>query len=95
MNKGSKEYLSQFFTPDKLKQGVALFGGFLSALFFFLKGIGITFSWFNEETIDLFSSVLINAVPFILLIYGVYKNSYIMTEKAKKQEEALKQKGLK
>lgn len=95
MNQGSKDYLSQFMTADKLKQGIALFGGFLSALFFLLQGLGIHLSWFNEETIGLFSALLINIIPFVLLIYGVYKNSYILTDKAKQQEEALKKKGLK
>lgn len=80
---------------DKLKQYVALFGGLLSAVLLFLGTLNIEFEWFNAESIGAFEGVLIAAVPFALLVYGVYKNTYIVTDKAKKQERALKQKGLK
>lgn len=82
-------------TADKLKQYVALVGGFLGALLLFLQALGINLEWFNQQTIDSFVGVLLAAVPMVLVIYGVYKNSYIITQKAKKQEEVLKQKGLK
>lgn len=80
---------------DKLKQLVALIGGWLSAVLLFLQSLGIEFGWFNEETIGTFSEVLIATVPFILVTYGVYKNSYVITKEAKEQEEELKKKGLK
>lgn len=82
-------------TKDKLKQYVGLFGGLLSAILLFLGTLNIEFEWFNVDSIGAFEGVLIALVPFILLIYGVYKNSYIITDKAKKQEEELKRKGLK
>ncbi|MGF9975909.1 phage holin [Viridibacillus arvi] len=44
---------------------------------------------------DAFINALFAAVPFILIVYGVYKNSYIMTKQAKEQEQLLKEKGLK
>lgn len=80
---------------DKLKQYIGLFGGLLSAILLFLGTLNIKFEWFNEASISAFEGVLIAAVPFALLIYGVYKNSYIVTKKAKRQEEELKRKGLK
>lgn len=80
---------------DKLKQYIALFGGLLSAVLLFLQSLGITFTWFTNETIDTFVNALLAAVPFILVVYGVYKNSYIVSKRAKEQEELLKQKGLK
>lgn len=82
-------------TTDKLKQYVGLFGGLLSAVLLFLTTLNIEFEWFNMESIGAFEGVLIALVPFVLLIYGVYKNSYIITDNAKKQEEELKKKGLK
>ncbi|MFE6167000.1 phage holin [Viridibacillus arvi] len=82
-------------TTDKLKQYIALFGGLLSAVLLFLQSLGFTFTWFTDSTIDAFINTLFAAVPFILIVYGVYKNSYIMTKQAKEQEELLKQKGLK
>lgn len=80
---------------DKLKQYVGLFGGLLSAVLLFLGTLNVEFEWFNSESIGAFEGVLIAVVPFALLIYGVYKNSYIITNKAKKQEQELKKKGLK
>ncbi|RNC96259.1 phage holin [Lysinibacillus halotolerans] len=82
-------------TSDKLKQYIALFGGLLSAILLFLQSLGINFSWFTDDTINAFVEVLLNAVPFVLVIYGVYKNTYIVTKKAKEQEKALKEEGLK
>lgn len=80
---------------DKLKQYVALFGGVLSALYLFLQSIGLNFERFNEVSIEAFVNLLISFVPFVLVIYGVYKNTYIITRKAKKQEKELKRRGLK
>ncbi|MFP7202224.1 phage holin [Lysinibacillus halotolerans] len=82
-------------TTDKLKQYIALFGGLLSAILLFLQSLGINFSWFTDNTINAFVEVLSNAVPFVLVIYGVYKNTYIVTQKAKEQEKTLKEEGLK
>lgn len=80
---------------DKLKQHIALFGGLLSAVLLFLGTLNVQFDWFNADSIDAFIGVLIAAVPFILLIYAVYKNTYLVTKKAKRQEQELKRKGLK
>jgi protein-S-isoprenylcysteine O-methyltransferase Ste14 len=80
---------------DKIKQYIGLFGGFLSAVLLFLGTLNVEFEWFTTDSIDAFIAVLIAFIPFALLIYGVYKNSYIMTGKARKQEQELKRKGLK
>ncbi|MFJ7933729.1 phage holin [Sporosarcina sp. NPDC096371] len=80
---------------DKLKQYVALFGGWLSAVLLFMGTLNVKFDWFNEESIGAFEVVLMASVPFVIAIYGIYKNSYRLSEKAKKQEQELKRKGLK
>ena len=80
---------------DKLKQIVALFGGFLSALFLFLQSINISFNWFNQESINAFTNVLMAGVPLVIIFYGIYKNTYLVTNKSKEQEKILKEKGLK
>lgn len=80
---------------DKLKQYIGLFGGLLSAILLFLATLNVEFEWFNTDSIGAFEGVFIAAVPFVLLLYGVYKNTYVLSEKAKKQERALKQRGLK
>lgn len=80
---------------DKLKQNVALFGGFLSALLLFFKSIGLDLEWFNADSINAFTNVLLAAVPLVIVFYGIYKNTYLVTNKAKEQEKVLKEKGLK
>lgn len=80
---------------DKLKQYIGLFGGLLSAILLFLGTLNIKFDWFNTGSIDAFTAVLVAAIPFALLIYGVWKNTYVLSEKAKEQERTLKQRGLK
>lgn len=80
---------------DKLKQYFALFGGWLSAVLLFLGTLNVSFEWFTMESIDAFVAVLVAAVPFIIVIYGVWKNSYRLSEKAKRQEVELKRRGLK
>ncbi|VDG97003.1 Uncharacterised protein [Lysinibacillus sphaericus] len=75
---------------DKLKQYIGLFGGLASAVFLFLHTIGIQFTWFNPASTGVFSGVLVAAIPFVLIVYGVYKNSYIITEKAKTHVKNIK-----
>ena len=82
-------------TTDKLKQYIALFGGLLGAVLLFLQTVGVEFAWFTQQSIDSFVGVLMAAVPFALVLYGVYKNTYLITKQAKKQEDELKRKGLK
>lgn len=82
-------------TEDKLKQYIALFGGFLSALLLFLQALGIELTHFNDDVINAFTNAALTAVPFILATYGIWKNTYIVTDKARAQEEKLKEEGLK
>lgn len=80
---------------DKLKQYIGLFGGWLGAVLLFLQALDINLQHFNEVTIDAFVGVLMASIPFILVGYGVWKNSYVISKQAKDQEELLKKKGLK
>lgn len=82
-------------TQDKLKQYIALFGGVLGALLIFLKSLGLELTHFNDEVINSLVDLLTSMIPFILVMYGVWKNTYIVTRQAKKQEEELKKQGLK
>ncbi|MGW8428837.1 phage holin [Peribacillus simplex] len=80
---------------DKTKQYIAMIGGALGALLLFFQSLGIRVEWFNENTIYTFINFLTAIVPLGLALYGVYKNQYIVTKKAKKQEAVLKKQGLK
>lgn len=80
---------------DKLKQLIALIGGFLGALYMALNVSGISAEWINPQKVDAWINVLNTGIPVLLTFYGVYKNSFVITKKAKEQEEFLKEKGLK
>lgn len=75
---------------DKLKQYIAMFGGFVGALYLALNASGISAEWINPEKVDLWLNVLNAGLPFVLVAYGVYKNTYLVTKKAKEQEQTLK-----
>lgn len=80
---------------DKLKQYIAFIGGALGGILLFLQSLGIELAHFNNQTIDAFVEMLLTFVPLILIGYGVWKNQYIVTKKAKDQEKELKRKGMK
>lgn len=80
---------------DKIKQYIAMFGGFLGALYLALNASGISAEWINPEKVDLWLNVLNAGLPFVLVAYGVYKNTYIVTNKAKEQEKTLKDNNMK
>lgn len=82
-------------TADKLKEYIALFGGLLSAILLFLQALGIELFWFTDDSIETFINAALAAVPFVLVVYGVWKNTYIVSKKAKEQEAKLKEEGLK
>lgn len=82
-------------TEDKLKQIIALFGGFLSALLLFFQAIQLDVRWFNDEFINALVNALMAGVPLLLALYGIWKNTFLISPKAKEQEKYLKEKGLK
>ena len=80
---------------DKLLQVIAMLGGALGGVLLFLQSMGIELAHFNDDTIDAFISLLESFVPLILVGYGIWKNQYLVTKKAKRQENDLKMRGLK
>lgn len=82
-------------TADKLKQYVAMIGGVLGALLLFIRAVGHEISWFNEMTIEAFLVLLTSLIPLAAIFYGIYKNQYLLTQKAKTQEKVLQRNGLK
>lgn len=80
---------------DKIKQFIALIGGFLGALYLALTSSGIAAEWLNPQSVDAWVNVLNTGVPLVLVSYGVWKNTFIVKKSAREQEEYLKEKGLK
>jgi len=74
---------------EKLKEYIALFGGLLGAVLLFLQTLGFEFAWFTDKSIEAFTNALLAAVPFILIIYGVWKNTYVVTKKAKEHKQVI------
>ena len=82
-------------TTDKIKQYIAFLGGALGGVLLFLQSLGIELTHFNNDTISAFTEMLLSFVPLILVGYGIWKNQYIVTNKAKNQEDLLKNRGMK
>lgn len=80
---------------DKALQYVAMIGGALGGILLFTQSLGYDFNNFNNDTIDAFVNMLESFIPLALVGYGIWKNQYLVSDKAKKQEQELKQKGLK
>ncbi len=80
---------------DKTKQYIAFVGGALGGILLFLQSLGVELTHFNDNTINAFVTMLESFVPLFLVGYGIYKNQYLITKKAKEQEVDLKMRGLK
>ena len=80
---------------DKVKQYIGFIGGALGGILLFLQALGIELAHFNNGSINAFTGMLLTFVPLILVGYGIWKNQYLVTEKAKAQERMLKHRRLK
>lgn len=80
---------------DKIKQYIGLIGGMLGALYLALKASGIEVPFLMPDKLTAWENFATSTVPFLIAIYGVYKNSYVLHQKSKAQEEYLKENNLK
>lgn len=80
---------------DNIKEISILVTGFLSALMGFLATLNIEFQWLSEASINAFGVFLVATIVLIVAVYSIYKNTFVVTKKAKMQKEELKRKGLK
>lgn len=78
---------------DKISQWIGFLGGALGGVLLFLQSLGIDLTYFTDDTIEAFVQMLESFVPLILVGYGVWKNQYIVTNKAKEQERKMKERG--
>lgn len=76
------------------KDIVILVTGFLSAVLLFLGTINVYVEWFTADSINAFGVVLGAGIALGGALYAVYKNTYAVTRKARKQAEDLKERGL-
>ena len=56
-----------------IKDILVLVGGFLSSLLFSLSTIGITYSWFTEDSINAFIWVISAFVTLVVNLYAFIK----------------------
>lgn len=80
---------------DKIKQFIGLIGGFLGTLYLALNASGISAEWINPQKVDAWINVINTGLPLALVLYGVWKNTFIIKKSARDQEKYLKEKGLK
>lgn len=66
---------------------------FLSAAMMFLGTLNIHFEWLTKESINAFGVVLTAAIALGITLYGIYKNHFGFTQKAKNQKAWLKKEG--
>lgn len=67
----------------------------LSALLLFFATIGVAFDWFTMESINAFGILVGALIALGSALYGIYKNTYALTRKAKNQANLLRSRGLK
>ncbi|MBB4824152.1 hypothetical protein HNO89_001374 [Sporosarcina luteola] len=68
---------------DKLKQYIRLNGGVLGGTLLFLQSMDIELVHFKEETIQVFTDMLLSFVPLALVAYGIKKfNIKLQVKKA-------------
>lgn len=73
---------------------VSQFTAILSALLPVLAILGINLEWFNSEFIDSLGILLSAVIFFGVNVFGIWKNHY-SGKRAREQNKALKEKGLK
>jgi protein-S-isoprenylcysteine O-methyltransferase Ste14 len=77
------------------KDIVILVTGFLSTLLLFLGTINVYFEWFTMNSINAFGALLGAGIALAGALFAVYKNTYAVTRKARKQKALLERNGLK
>lgn len=80
---------------DKIKQYISQFGGMIALLYLALQASGIEVEFLNPDHVQPWINFLMVFIPFLIGIYGVYKNSYILRKKSREQEKVLKENNLK
>jgi len=80
---------------ENAKELATLITGWLTALMGFLATLNIKFEWLTEASINAFGVFIVATIILVVSVYAIYKNTFVITDKAKKQKEELKRKGLK
>ena len=73
----------------EVKDIVTLVSAFLSALYLALQSIGIAFKWLTPDAIDAWTMALGSLGALVVAIYGVYKNTYVLTKKGRKHRHII------
>lgn len=58
-----------------------------------LATLNIKFEWLTEASINAVGLFIVATIMLIVGIYSVYKNTFVLTKKARKEKEELKKKG--
>lgn len=82
-------------TKETAKEIATLVTGWLGALMGVLATLNIKFEWLTDASISAIGVFIVATIMLVVGIYSVYKNTFVVTEKAKRQKAELKRKGLK
>ena len=80
---------------ESAKELATLITGWLTALMGFLATLNIKYEWLTEASINALGVFIVATIILVVSSYAIYKNSFVITDKAKKQKEELKRRGLK
>ncbi|WP_218729473.1 phage holin [Mammaliicoccus lentus] len=80
---------------DKVKQFIAMIGGFLGAVYLALNASGIYIEWLSPDKLNAWMNVFNTGVPILFVLYGIWKNTFIITNQSRAQEKFLKESGKK
>lgn len=75
--------------PENVREWLVLLAGFVGALKLALASVGLHF--YTQEQADTFIAAIEALIPLVIVSYAVYKNTYVVTDKAKKEKEILNQ----
>lgn len=90
----TKYQAQQEVRKEAKKDLISQFTGILSALLPILAIFGINLEWFNQEFIDSLAVLISAIVVFGINVFAIWKNHFSGKD-AQKQNEILKERGLK
>lgn len=61
----------------------------MGSIYLFLQTIGVSFDWFTEDSIDAFSNCVAASIALAVVAYGIYKNTYVLTSRAREEKKIL------
>ncbi|PNZ77465.1 PTS mannose transporter subunit IID [Mammaliicoccus stepanovicii] len=72
-----------------------MIGGFLGAVYLALNASGFQIEWLSPQKLNAWMNVLNTGIPIIFVLYGIWKNTFILSSSSRALEQYLKEVGKK